>query len=73
MDKPVEVNTYISINEMIPNFCEFKCRFLGTVDTEQDDLYFCILFSEDQKNPLFLKNDHGHPVRCKSCVEKDPI
>ncbi len=71
MDKPVQLNTHISINDVIPNFCDFKCRFLGPLDPESEGEFFCILFSEDRQSPLFLKNGHGHPVRCKSCLEKD--
>lgn len=71
MDRPVQINTHILINDMIPRFCDFRCRFLGTIDSEQEDEFFCILFSENQQNPLLLKNDHGHPVRCKPCLDKD--
>jgi hypothetical protein len=73
MDRLIKLETHVTINEVIPRFCDYECRFLGPFDPSSviEIEYFCILFSESRKNCLILKNEHGHAVRCDYCLEKD--
>lgn len=71
MDRVIQVETHISINERVPRLCDYECRFLGPLDSLSEGEYFCALFSESRKNRLILGSEHGHALRCKPCLEKD--
>ena len=71
MDRLIKLETYVSISQIVPRFCDYECRFLGPLEPSSEGEYFCILFSESRKNRLILGNEHGHSLRCKPCLEKD--
>ena len=71
MDRVIQVETRVSINERAPRFCDYECRFLGPLDSSFEGEYFCTLFSESRKNLLVLESEVGHALRCKPCLEKD--
>jgi hypothetical protein len=73
MDRLIQVETHISISQIVPRLCEYECRFLGPLESSSEGEYFCILFSESRKNRLILGSEVGHALRCKPCLEKDNV